>query len=110
MKLLFDQNLSKSLVAKLADLFPESAHVTNVGLMEASDELIWAYGRKHGFAIVSKDSDFQQRSFVFGAPPKVVWIRAGNCPTARIERLLRENSVTLHTFETDPLQSILMLL
>jgi predicted nuclease of predicted toxin-antitoxin system len=109
MKLLFDQNLSSALVSRLSDLFPESIHVKDVGLMRAGDDLIWSYAREHGFVIVSKDSDFQQRSLVFGAPPKVVWLRVGNCPTSRIERLIRDHSVTLHTFEADLEQSLLAL-
>jgi len=72
MKLLFDQNLSSALVSRLSDLFPESIHVKNVGVMQSDDGVIWSYAREHGFTTVSKDSDFQQRSLLFGAPPKVV--------------------------------------
>jgi predicted nuclease of predicted toxin-antitoxin system len=41
--------------------------------------------------IVSKDSDFRQRSFLFGAPPKVVSIALGNCSTKAIEDTLRRH-------------------
>lgn len=109
MKLLFDQNLSDALVTRLSDLFPESTHVKAIGLSQSDDVQIWDYAREHGFAIVSKDSDFQQRSMLFGAPPKVVWLRVGNCPTSRIEKLIRDQSVTLHTFDWDPVQSILII-
>jgi predicted nuclease of predicted toxin-antitoxin system len=109
MKLLFDQNLSDALVTRLSDLFPESAHVETIGLGRSDDVQIWDYARERGFAIVSKDSDFQQRSMLFGAPPKVVWLRVGNCPTSRIEKLIRDQSVTLHTFDSDPVQSILII-
>jgi predicted nuclease of predicted toxin-antitoxin system len=109
MKLLFDQNLSSALVSRLSDLFPESTHVKDLGLMQSEDGLIWSYAREHGFTIVSKDSDFQQRSLLFGAPPKVVWLRVGNCPTVHIEKLIRNHSITLHTFEADAQQSILAL-
>lgn len=109
MKLLFDQNLSRALVSRLSDLFPESTHVKSAGLMQSEDSLIWSYAREHGFTIVSKDSDFQQRSLVFGAPPKVVWPRVGNCPTSQIEKLIRDHSITLHTFEADAEQSLLAL-
>ena len=61
------------------------------------------------FAIVSKDSDFQQRSNLFGAPPKVLWIRVGNCTTDEVERLLRKHSATVHTFEADSSQAMLVL-
>ena len=72
MKLLFDQNLSHRLPQRLADLFPESAHVRLQGLDRASDEEIWEYAKVHGYDIVSQDADFMERSRLFGAPPKVV--------------------------------------
>jgi predicted nuclease of predicted toxin-antitoxin system len=75
----------------------------------AEDTVIWSYARDKGFVIVSKDSDFQQRSLLLGAPPKVVWLRVGNCPTQQIEKLLMDHSVELHTFERDELQSLLIL-
>jgi predicted nuclease of predicted toxin-antitoxin system len=109
MKLLFDQNLSSNLVRMLSDLFPKSEYVKNLGMMRSDDGAIWTYARDNGFVIVSKDADFQQRSLVLGAPPKVVWLRVGNCPTSRIEKLLRDYSVELHTFEADALQSLLVL-
>ena len=84
MKLLFDQNLSPRLPTTLADIFPKSIHVREVGLREADDELIWGYAKLHGFAIVSKDSDFQQRSLLYGSPPKFIWLRVGNCPVKAI--------------------------
>jgi predicted nuclease of predicted toxin-antitoxin system len=109
MKLLFDQNLSSGLVRRLSDLYPESRHVKALEMTKADDAVIWSQAREHGYTIVSKDSDFQQRSLLLGAPPKVVWLRVGNCPTSRIEKLLRGHSVELHTFEADPLQSLLIL-
>lgn len=90
MKLLFDQNLSHKLVERLADSFPGSTHVRNVGLKTADDPVVWAYAQQNGFMIVSKDADFHQRSLVLGYPPKVVWIRLGNCSTREVEALLRK--------------------
>ena len=43
MKLLFDQNLSPRLTRLLADIYPESIHVRDVGLREADDLVIWEY-------------------------------------------------------------------
>jgi predicted nuclease of predicted toxin-antitoxin system len=85
MKLLFDQNLSPRLPHLLADLYAESAHVREVGLREATDLTIWQFAQANGYVIVSKDSDFQQRSLLQGAPPKFIWLRVGNCSLARIE-------------------------
>jgi predicted nuclease of predicted toxin-antitoxin system len=54
------------------------------------DNEIWEYARKSDYLIVSKDSDFSEMSVVRGFPPKVIWIRSGNCSTQKIEELLRQ--------------------
>lgn len=92
MKLLFDQNLSPSLVDSLADIYPESMHVQSVGLDRADDTAVWDFARLQNIVIVTKDADFQERSLIAGAPPKVVWIRRGNCSTSDIEAILRRHS------------------
>ena len=84
MKLLFDQNLSPTLVALLADVFPESVHVRDIGMASASDESMWRFALEKGFAIVTKDSDFQERSQLAGIAPRIVWMRRGNCSTSAI--------------------------
>jgi predicted nuclease of predicted toxin-antitoxin system len=93
MKLLFDQNLSHRLVAALADVFPGSVHVRDVGLARAAD------------------SAFQNRGFVEGFPPKIVWLRAeaGSCSTAEIESLLRRHASNIERFERDPSSAVLIL-
>ncbi len=109
MKLLFDQNLSWRLPSILEDIFPESLHVREIGFKEAQDVEIWDYAKANGFTIVSKDTDFQQRSLLFGHPPKVVWLRVGNCSVETIENLLRKHSVSIHTFGLDQEKSMLIL-
>lgn len=99
MKLLFDENLSPRLVRSLSDVFPGSIHVRDVGLSCADDAAIWDYARDHELTIVSKDSDFHQVSFLRGPPPKVIWIRRGNCSTGEIETLLRSRRVQVEEFE-----------
>ena len=101
MKLLFDHNLSYKLVARLADLFPDSTHVRSVNLHEADDGEVWEYARANSLAIVSKDEDFHQLSFLYGAPPKVVWVRLGNCTTADIEQALRRHHTDLLNFDAN---------
>ena len=109
MKLLFDQNLSPRLPGLLSDLFPESAHVRELGLRDASDSLIWRRAQQAGFVIVSKDSDFQQRSLLYGHPPKFIWLRVGNCSTHTIEELLRKHCAGIQAFEQSTTESHLML-
>lgn len=81
-----------------------------VALEESPDAAIWEYAKKGNFVIVSKDSDFQQRSLLFGHPPKFVWLRVGNCSAALIQNLLRKYSVAIHTFEQSAQKSHLMIL
>jgi predicted nuclease of predicted toxin-antitoxin system len=109
MKLLFDQNLSPRLPALLADIYPDSAHVIPLQLDEAEDLEIWDYAKENGFVIVSKDADFQVRSQLYGAPPKVIWIRRGNCSRAAVTKLLRDYSALIHTFALDESKAILLL-
>lgn len=109
MKLLFDQNLSPRLVEALQDLYPGSVHVREVGLANASDESVWTYAAQQGLTIISKDTDFHQRSFLSGHPPKVIWIRRGNCSTTEIEAILRARHPDLQGFEKDTVGAFLAL-
>lgn len=89
--LLFDQNLSPRLVNFLVDLYPGSVHVDGIGLPAAPDREVWSYARQHDYIVVTKDADFSELSLLLGFPPKVIWIRRGNCSTKDIEKLLRDN-------------------
>jgi predicted nuclease of predicted toxin-antitoxin system len=100
-RLLFDQNLAARLVQALADLYPDSVHVRDIGLHKAADTEVWAYAASHGFTIVSKDADFHQLSFLRGHPPKVAWIRRGNCSTRDLEAILRDRHQDLVRFAED---------
>ncbi len=109
MKLLFDHNLSFRLISTLSELYPGSIHARDVGLHTASDEAVWGYARQHGLTIVTKDVDFHQRSLVFGAPPKVVWIAIGNCSTHDIAVLLQQRHRELLEFYQSPEVAFLVL-
>jgi predicted nuclease of predicted toxin-antitoxin system len=108
-KLLFDQNLSHRLLSTLQKDYPESQHVRNVGLGEASDDVVWQYAAQHGLTILTKDADFHQRSFLFGYPPKVIWIRCGNCSTITIEQLLRSHREDIARFVGDQESAFLVI-
>ena len=62
---------------------------------------LWDYAVLHGLVIVSKDADFHQRSFLRGYPPKIIWIRLGNCRTRDIEALLRSHGEDVRQFVRD---------
>ncbi|UFP96399.1 DUF5615 family PIN-like protein [Gloeobacter morelensis] len=109
MKLLFDENLSPKLPHLLAALFPDSAHVRECGLLGLTDEEVWEYARVNGFTIVSKDSDFQQRSLLYGHPPKIVWLRVGNCTRQQLVQLLMLYEQDIPALNTDPCTALLVL-
>ena len=88
MKLLLDENLSPKLVPQLAEAFPGTASVYDVGLHGRPDTAIWDYAAAQDFVIVSKDDDFRQLSFFRGQPPKVVWLLVGNAGTDLVADLL----------------------
>ncbi|HAG84324.1 MAG TPA: hypothetical protein DCL61_25005 [Cyanobacteria bacterium UBA12227] len=107
--LLFDQNLSPRLVDRLADIYPGSLHVDGIGLPTAPDHEVWEYARQHDYIIVTKDADFSELSLLLGFPPKVIWIRRGNCSTGDIERMLRENYDAIAALGDAPNTGILTL-
>ena len=108
MKLLFDANLSPALVAHLRTHYPGSLHVRDIGLDAGSDAEIWEYSKAEVFIIVSKDTDFRERSFVEGFPPKVVWLNLGNAGTMEITTRLRDAHAALADFVADPDESLLV--
>lgn len=109
MKLLFDENLSPKLPNLLSSQFPGSLHVRNCGLKGFPDEAIWEYARNHEFTIVSKDSDFYQRSILYGHPPKLIWLRIGNCTRANLIELIENSREEICRFIVDPFESVLAL-
>lgn len=91
MKLLFDENVSRSLVARLQDLFPGSDQVVILGLEHTADAEIFQFAIENDFVIVSKDSDFTELLSVRDVSPGRIWIRAGNCSTDAVEALIRQH-------------------
>jgi predicted nuclease of predicted toxin-antitoxin system len=58
---------------------------------------------------VSKDSDFAERSVLDSNPPKIIWMRIGNCPTAEIEILLRSANQMIRNFIENEKETCLLL-
>ncbi|MGA2301496.1 MAG: DUF5615 family PIN-like protein [Candidatus Acidiferrum sp.] len=109
MKLLFDENLSRKLVASVEDLFPGSAHLTHVGLSSGtSDRRIWDYARQNGFAIVTADNDFAIFGSTLGHPPKVILLENCDYPTNVAARVIRGNAIRIVEFDGDD-QPVLIL-
>ena len=110
MKLLFDENLSFKLPRILSSDFPGSRHVRSCGLKGSPDKDIWEYAKVNSFIIISKDADFYQRSLLYGAPPKLVWLRIGNCTRDVLVSLIlqyKEDICQLHNNLDDSILVIL---
>ena len=67
------------------------------------------YARTNGFTIVSKDSDFQPRSLLYGHPPKIVWLRIGNCTRQQLVQLITTHEQDIRALDTDPFETLLVL-
>jgi predicted nuclease of predicted toxin-antitoxin system len=106
-KLLFDQNLSYKLVAPLDPAFPGTSHVLRLGLDESPDTELREYAAREGFTLVTKNTDLVDLCVFRGAPPKVIWLRVGNCSTAVIRDALQSNIPRIIAFGEDPLQIVL---
>ena len=109
MRLLLDENLSRRLIRRIEDLFPDVRHVSSEGLMQASDTAVWAYARQNGLTIVSADADFYQMAITVGPPPKVIWLKGCDFPTAIVEEMMRREAIRISEFEKDPEQAVLVL-
>jgi predicted nuclease of predicted toxin-antitoxin system len=109
MKLLFDYNLSPHLVRLLADLYHDSQHVFLLEMDQEDDRVIWDYALQNKYAIVTRDSDYYDFTLLRGSPPKVIWIRRGNCSTKEIESIFRLKMIEIQEFFQNPSLDILIL-
>ena len=104
-----DENLPPRLVHDLADLFPDSTHVSSVELGSTPDAIIWEYAKTHGFALLTKDKDFASLGLACGAPPQVILLQTGNCSTDELLRMIRNNAIRFSELEKDARRSLLVL-
>ena len=92
---------------------PSGVHVSSqielLGLRGVTDTAVWEYAKAEGYVLVSKDNDFCQRSFQYGAPPKVIWLSVGNAGTSTILHLLRESLMEIEDFVQNPEAALLVL-
>ncbi|HEX7154880.1 MAG TPA: DUF5615 family PIN-like protein [Thermoanaerobaculia bacterium] len=109
MKLLLDHNLSHKLVGRLADVYPDSTQTRLLNFGRAGDSELWFYARTHGYIFVTKDRDVAELAVLRGAPPKIVWLRMGNCSAQVIEETLRRNFQAIADLVEDPDRIVLEL-
>ncbi|WP_425609284.1 DUF5615 family PIN-like protein [Thalassobacterium maritimum] len=97
------------MVRSLRDVFPEAHHLRFYHLEHCSDSEIWEFAKQNGYSIVTKDSDFHQRSLVYGAPPKVVWFKLKNSARSMEEEFCRSSLEPIRSFLEETTSSLLIL-
>lgn len=108
MKILVDQNISFRLVQRVCDVFPGIEHVKSRGLINAKDWDIFMLAKQRGFSgILTQDEDFYNILLEQGIPPKVIWLRIGNCSTAHLAEILLRDAPLIQTFLEDEDQDCL---
>jgi predicted nuclease of predicted toxin-antitoxin system len=108
-KLLLDENLSPRLTAAISDVYPGSKHVEDCGLLSASDDEVWRFALQNEFTVVTKDSDFSELSVLRGCPPKIIWLRIGNCTSNSAGLVLRNSADHIKAFQTSKQDCCLVL-
>ena len=98
MKLLIDQNISFRIIKKIQPFFPNSKHISDLGLKDFSDTEIWNYAKTNRFAIVTFDADFVDIANIKGISPKIIWLRTGYLTTNSIVKLLKNHQLIINTF------------
>lgn len=81
-KFLCDARLPPALCKSLVAKGYEAIHVIDAGLLYAKDAEIWRYALNQNMVIMTKDSDFSQRSYMVNVSPKIVWIRLPNAKSS----------------------------
>jgi predicted nuclease of predicted toxin-antitoxin system len=108
MKILVDQNISFRLVKRILAVFPQAIHVKLIDLIDANDYRIFMSARQEGFtAILTQDEDFYNLLLEHGVPPKIIWLRTGNCSTTFLTEVILRNAVLIKTFLDDDAQDCL---
>ena len=64
--------------------------VRNLGLRDASDMEIFNKAKEADAVIMTKDSDFEDLYFRFGAPPKIIIINCGNVTNQYLQIFLQD--------------------
>lgn len=99
MKVLIDQNISQRILPLLVHKFDTLNHIREIGLTNADDYEIFMFARANGYqAVITADEDFIKLINQFSQPPKIVWVRTGNCSTKVLSQLLTEKVQMIREF------------
>lgn len=66
----------------------QAVAVREIGLRDASDPVIFQAARAADAVVITKDRDFVRLLEEQGPPPRVIWLRLGNCTNAALQEVL----------------------
>ncbi|MBF0180766.1 MAG: DUF5615 family PIN-like protein [Magnetococcales bacterium] len=92
MTLWIDAQLPPSLAVWIEDLFSLPAvAVRDLGLRDATDEVIFRAARQQNVVVITKDADFVDLLHQSGPPPKIIWLTCGNTSNERLKQILSKS-------------------
>lgn len=90
MKVWVDAQLPPDLCGWLKSQFGvEAAHVQDVGLRDADDDVVFRFLRQPEQVVLTKDEDFVDIVTRLSPPPQIIWLRVGNCDNQSLRRFLQ---------------------
>jgi len=66
-----------------------AAHVEELGLLRATDPVIFAAAREARVVEAAKDADFIELLERHGSPPQLLWVTCGNVSNARLREIFQ---------------------
>jgi predicted nuclease of predicted toxin-antitoxin system len=99
---LVDAQLPPSLAEALRQAGCQAIHVTDLGLLAATDQQIWDEAISRSAVLVTKDRDFPLRRAARNDGPAILWVRVGNTSNRKlIDLMLRALPAIIDAIERD---------
>lgn len=80
----------------------------DLDLINFPDSIIFETARRENFdAVLTLDEDFHNLVLERGIPPKIIWLRLGNCSTAVQAKTLTDNVLMIEAFLSSSTHDVL---
>jgi predicted nuclease of predicted toxin-antitoxin system len=76
---LVDANLPPRLCDWLRQRGHSASHLIERNALRTPDKTIWQWAAAQQQVLLTKDTDFYERSLLYGKPPQVLLVSVGNC-------------------------------
>ena len=99
MTIWIDAQLSPNLAQWMTETMGVTAYsVAYLGLRDADDETIYLAARAANAVVMTKDADFLELQFRFGAPPQIILIALGNTSNQKMRDVLQAQFAVIQEF------------